>query len=67
MMYFLLYVIYLLLLLFMFSIWDGVGTKDRFFQRGWGMGMEALERILGFFWRELAIIISADQSNWEAF
>ena len=40
---FLLHIIYLLLL-FIFSIWDGIGTKDRFFRRGWGMGVEALIR-----------------------
>ena len=39
----LLYIMYLLLLI-IFSIWDGVRTKNRFFQKGWGMGVEALIR-----------------------
>ena len=39
---FLLYIIYLLL--FIFSIWDGIGAKDRLFHRGWGMGVEVLVR-----------------------
>ena len=39
----LLYIIYLLVL-FIFSIWDGVETKDRFFHWGWGIGVEELTR-----------------------
>ena len=38
--FFLLYIIYL----FIFSVWDGAGSKDRFFHWGWGMGVEALIR-----------------------
>ena len=52
-------------------MWDWVGTKDRFFHRGWGMGVEALirknTRVWGGWGGELGIIISADQSNWEVF
>ena len=73
--FFLLYIIYLL---FIYSMWDWVGTKDRFFHRGWGMGVEALIRkntrvflfFFEFFWGEggeLGIIISAGQNNWEVF
>ena len=61
--YYILYIYYLF-----FSMWDRVGTKDRFFHRGWGMGIEALikknTRVLG---GKPGIIISAGQSNWEAF
>ena len=35
------YILYIYYYLF-FSMWDWVGTKDRFFDRGWGMGLEAL-------------------------
>ena len=40
--YLLFFSYYILYILFIFSIWDGVGTKDRFFHWGWGMGVEAL-------------------------
>ena len=52
-----------------FSTWDGVGTKDRFFHRGWVMGLDALIKkntgVLGE--GEPGIIISAGQNNWEVF
>ena len=48
-------------------MWDGVGTKDRFFHRGWGMGPEALIKENTGVWGEPGIIISAGQSNWEGF
>ena len=56
-----------------FSTGDGVGTKDRFFHRGWRMGLVALiKKNTDFFWGgggggEPGIIISAGQSNWEVF
>ena len=38
-----------------FYVWDEVGTKDRFFHRGWGMGMEALIRKNTRFWGSWAL------------
>ena len=32
------------ILLFILSIWDEIGTKDKFFHWGWEMGVEALIR-----------------------
>ena len=57
---FLLCIIYLLL--FIFSIWDGVRTKDRLFHRGWGIGVEVLMRKNTEDLGELGIIIYAGQT-----
>ena len=43
------------------------GLKIGFFHRGWEMEVEALIRNNTVVWGELGIIISAGQSNWEAF
>ena len=49
-------------------MWNGVGTKDRFFHRGWGMGLEALiKKGTGVLGGEPGIIMSAGKSNWEVF
>ena len=60
------YTLYIYYYYLFFPYEMGVVTKDRFFHKGSGMGVEALIRILGF-WGKLGIIIFAGQSIWEVF
>ena len=61
------FIIYYIFIIIIFSKWYRVGTKDRFFHRGWGIGVEALirkdSRVLG----GAGHYISAGHSNWEVF